>query len=295
MDTERRKSYLTRLFTPYRKGGKIHLFVLQFLGGDGNELKKKFWSKRSSSRMAFELYSGLKDNDDIKELFFEFPLPGLASGGKGPNMDVYIETENDIIFIESKFKEKANLSYIKEGYLSKAYYSEEPYGERGMGLDERFYGNKWANRFATFCRDWEYIRNSNYWGEGCEWFEPKQETCHLSGILLFLFDKDNAERIKGKSIHLYNVYWKLGEKDGTPEMSQQFEDLANTFLTEIFKEYGSELGITDLETGTYTVEDVRATPELLSPDIHSLGIDLDMRMKEYDELVIGQTRKSLNK
>ena len=295
MDTERRKSYLKRLFTPYRKGGKIHLFVMQFLGGDGNELKKKFWSKRSSSRMAFELYSGLKDNDDIKELFFEYPLPGLASGGKGPNMDVYIETENDIIFIESKFKEKANLKYIKEGYLSKAYYSEEPYGERGMGLDERFYGNKWANRFARFCRDWEDIRNSNSWGEEYEWFEPKQETCHLSGILLFLFDTDNAERIKGKGIHLYNIYWKLGEKDGTPEMSQQFEDLANSFLTEILEEYGSKLGITDLDTGTYTVEDIRTTPELLSPDIHSLGTDLDLRLKEYDDLVIGQTRESLNK
>ena len=295
MNAERRKSYLKRLFTPYRKGGKIHLFVLQFLGGDGNELKKKFWLQRSSSRMAFELYSGLKDNDDIKELFFEYPLPGLASGGKGPNMDVYIETENDIIFIESKFKEKANLKYIKEDYLSKAYYSEDPYGKRHMGLDERFYGNKWASRFAKFCRDWEDIRNSNNWGKEYEWFEPKQETCHLSGILLYLFDPVNAERIKGKSIHLYNIYWKLGEKDGTPELSQQFEDLANSFLAEIFEEYGNKLGITDLETGTYTVEDIRATPELLSPDIHSLGADLDMRLKEYDDLVIGQTRESLNK
>ena len=196
---------------------------------------------------------------------------------------------------ESKFKEKANLKYIKEDYLSKAYYSEDPYGKRHMGLDERFYGNKWASRFARFCRDWEDIRNSNNWGKEYEWFEPKQETCHLSGILLYLFDPVNAERIKGKSIHLYNIYWKLGEKDGTPEMSQKFEDLANSFLTEIIEEYGNKLGITDLETGTYTVNDIRATPELLSPDIHSLGADLDMRLKEYDELVIGQTRKSLNK
>ena len=293
MTTERKIEYLERLFTPYRKKGEFRSFLLQFLEGDGKELYTKFWAPNSSSRMAFELYSGLKDDEAIKDLCFEFRLPGLASGGKGPNIDVFIETEKDIIFIESKFTERANLNFIDTGYLPKAYYAKEPYGRKGFNLVKRFYDNGWAEDFSIFCNDWEKEMVNNGWHRGCDWFEPKQETCHMSGILLWLFREKNAGRIKGKRILLYNVYWKIGEIDGNPNMSQRFEDLANDFFTnKVMARYGKKLGITDLEMGYYTVQDILQTPELLSPDIHGFGKGVNERMKEFKDLTEGQTRSS---
>lgn len=286
MDTRKRREYLLRLLTPDKNGD---CFLFQYLEGDGNELQKKFWAPNSSSRMAFELYSGLKEY--VKELKFEFKLPRLCSGGKAPNMDVMIETEHDIIFIESKFTERANLHYQDNGYLSKAYYLDGPYGRKGLSLKERFHNNEWAKEFASFCNKWEEEMVKNGWHEGCDWFEPKQETCHLSGILLYLFEKKNAARIKGKSIHLFNVYWRFDGLDGNPLMPQHFEEKANETLEKIIGKYGKKLEIVDFEIGTYTVQDIRETPELLSPDIHSLGKNVEERMKQFDDLAYGQTRQ----
>jgi hypothetical protein len=286
MDKKKKRDYLVRLLTPDKSGD---CFVFQFLEGDGNELQKKFWAPNSSSRMAFELYSGLRGMAGINDLRFEFQLPGLKSGGKGPNMDVLIETAHDLIFIESKFSEKANLHYIDNNYLSKAYYYDGLHGKKT--LKERFHKNEWATDFAGFCKEWEEEMVLNGWHDGCDWFEPKQETCHLSGILLFLFKEKNAERIKGKRIRLFNVYWRFDGQDGNPSMSQRFEEKANTLIEKIISQYGSNLGFVDFEIGCYTVQDIRKNPELLSPDIHNLGINVEERLKEFDNLANGQTRR----
>ena len=292
MTEEKKKEYYLRLLEPYKKGDRLNCFLIQYLEGDGNELHKKFWAPNSSSRMAFELYSGLKDNLTVKDLRFEYQLPGLASGGKGPNMDVFIETDKDIIFIESKFTEKANLHYTDNGYLSKAYYDKRPYGSKKMNLVERFYGNGWAEGFSVFCDNWEKEMDRNGWHKGCDWFEPKQETCHMSGVLLWLFNEENLSRINGKGIHIFNVYWRMGEKDGNPAMSQRFEELANDYLTKVFIKYKDRLGITSLEMDIYTVQDILETPEFISPDIHSFGNDVIERMKEFEELTKGQSRNN---
>ena len=185
--------YLEKMIQPYEKKNRKKYPIVQFLLGDGKELYEKFWQKKSSSRMAYDLYSWMKDDERIVDFEFEFQLPRLKSGGKGPNMDVYVETKDELIFIESKFTEKANLHYKDNGYLKKAYYENCPYGRSKMELKERYYGNEWANEFSGFCEEWEKTMDSNHWHEGNDWFEPKQETCHLSGILLFLYDKNNKE------------------------------------------------------------------------------------------------------
>ena len=207
-------------------------------------------------------------------------------------MDVFIETDHEIIFIESKYSEKANLHYIDNGYLSKAYYDKAPYGKHQMNLCSRYANNEWGEKFAEFCTEWEKEMEKNKWHKGCDWFEPKQETCHMSGILLWLFNSVNQDRIRGKHICLYNVYWRIGEIDGNPEMPQRFEDMANKYLREIIKESKKDIGIKDFEIGYYTVQDVLQTPELLSPEIHSLGSDVNERIEEFRKLAQGQTRKS---
>ena len=201
-----RQEYLLKLFSPYKKKGEIKFFIFQYLRGAGKELNKKFWSPVSSSRLAFNLYSWLAKNDSpVVDFEFEYQLPGLKSGGMGPNMDVYIETKDEIIFIESKFTEKADLNYINledepSSYLSPAYYAPS-HGKKGMELKDRFYEYPFAEEFSKFCYSWEKTMRSHLdWREHVDWFEPKQETCHLSGILLFLFDPKNKALIKGKKI-----------------------------------------------------------------------------------------------
>ena len=79
--------------------------------------------------------------------------------------------------------------------------------------------------------------------------------------------------------------------DGNPLMPQHFEEKANETLEKIIGKYGKKLEIVDFEIGTYTVQDIREMPELLSPDIHSLGKNVEERMKQFDDLAYGQTRQ----
>ena len=179
--------YLKRLmFDSYEKKGQTKFFIFQYLQGAGNELQSKFWSEHSSSRMAFELYSGLAKNKDVIDLEFEKQLDGPKSGGMGPNMDVYIETEEEIIFVESKFTEKANLNYINrkneaDSYLSPAYWKNAEYGRKKMTLEKRL-DHRFAETFAAFCNEWENEMQNWRKRGSVDWFEPKQETCHLSGM-----------------------------------------------------------------------------------------------------------------
>ena len=97
-------NYFERMIIPYDKKGK-KLFITQYLSGDGNELNKKFWAVNSSSRFAFELYSWMarEEAKDVLDFQFEKKLKNIVGSPKNPNMDVYIEKKDEIIFIESKF------------------------------------------------------------------------------------------------------------------------------------------------------------------------------------------------
>ena len=261
IDDNKKLKYLEEMIQPYEKKNTKKYPIVQFLLGDGNEFSGKFWQNRSSSRMAYDLYSWMKNESQVLDFEFEFHLPGLKSGGKGPNMDVFIETKDEIIFIESKFTEKANLHYKDNGYLKDAYYVKEPYGRSKKVLVERFDGNQWANDFSDFCIEWEDLMEKNGWHEGTDWFEPKQETCHLSGILLFLFDKKNNKLIKNKKIRLYNIFWRMPE-DNCSEMEKQFCERAQILINKILSK--NNPGIKDFKIDAFSIQDMLATPKKLS-------------------------------
>jgi hypothetical protein len=265
IDNTDKLKYLERMIQPYVKKNQKKYPIMQFLLGDGKELSGKFWEKKSSSRMAYDLYSWMQDDSKVLDFAFEYQLPGLKSGGNGPNMDVYIETQDELIFIESKFTEKANLHYMDNGYLKEAYYKDGPYGSNKMGLVKRFYDNQWAKRFSEFCEEWERTMESYHWHEGSDWFEPKQETCHLSGILLFLFNDGNKALIKDKSIRLYNIYWKL-ENDKESDMKKSFCEKAQQLINDIVSSNKS-LGIRDFKIDAFTAQEMLKTPGRLSSHI----------------------------
>lgn len=256
--------YLEEMLQPYEKKNEKKYFIEQFLHGAGNELDEKFWELRSSSRMAYDLYSWMKDERNVIDFAFEYQLPGLKSGGNGPNMDVFIETKDELIFIESKFTEKANLHYIDNNYLREAYYKDGDYGSKGMTLDKRFDENEWAKNFSNFCYEWEEEMNKKNWHKGRDWFEPKQETCHLSGILLFLFKGENKQIIRNKKIRLYNIYWKM-DGDENSAMKQRFCELAQKLIDDIIAK--DNPGIQDFKIDAFSVQEMLENQELLSSHI----------------------------
>lgn len=227
MNEEIKKEYYKRLISPYSdKQGKEKLFIDQYLQGSGNELESKFWSPNSSSRLAFDLYSWLVNENCIVDFQFEKKLPGVICSKKGPagvpNMDVYFETDRNRVFIESKYTESSSFAYTKgkSPKLSKAYWAEDVYG--GLNITERFYGEEnIAHSFSKFCNDIQNKIDSfkvNQW----KWFDVKQETCHLFGIIFYLLGakKENkqyicthSKNLLNKKVHLCNIIWKLGNEN----------------------------------------------------------------------------------
>ncbi|NLY48683.1 MAG: hypothetical protein GX059_06640 [Clostridiales bacterium] len=114
------KKNLIWLNTPYEKKNQIKTFISQYNSGDGNELKKKFWSVHSSSRYAFEAYSWLANEKSCLDIEFEMKLPALTGYSVGaPNMDVYIEFTDKNIFIESKLLECEEISLSSNYFFDK--------------------------------------------------------------------------------------------------------------------------------------------------------------------------------
>ena len=280
-----KQDYIKRLGKPYIKKGTQKFFLDQFAAGAGNELNVKFWNKRSSSRFAFDLYSWMAYDDSIVDFEFEYHLPGMKSGGMGPNMDVYIETAKDIIFIESKFSEMANLHFIDNGYLSKAYYLDEAYGRRKMYLSERYYDHGFASQISKFCIEFENEMKNSKWHSGIDWFEPKQETCHLIGILLYL--KNNEEYLKDKRIRFCNIYYSL-KNDIKTELYKAFEKS----VSELLENIKSQLGGITIEFKAFSVQEMLNNNSLLS-DAIKFPKDINESIKPYEALAKDKTRKEM--
>jgi len=226
-------------------------FIEQFLKGSGNELKKKFWSSRSSSRLCFDLYSWLCNEPKVNNFQFEKQLPGVKTGRNRvsgvPNMDVYFEyDESDIIFIESKYTEKDDWKYKKDKgskgcHLSEAYWTPGGYRScRELNITERFHGYQdVAVQFSHFCEEIQGLidnkkQNQDEYSMYC-WFDPKQETCHLFGIIFYVLNND----IRDRNIHLCNNVWRCEDSKDSFTMNDSivgcFKNKAEKMLNDIFK------------------------------------------------------------
>lgn len=244
-----REDYYRRLTTPTSKGD---LFIDQYIQGSGNELNGKFWSKNSSSRLAFDLYSWIAEDKGILSFQFEKQLPGvicISSGTSGvPNMDVFFETHDTLVFIESKYTEpKASLKY-KNGDLSKAYWYDGKYGRANFDLSTRFYHQEEvAKSFSAFC---ETMQKATI-GNKRNWFDLKQETCHLFGILFYVLcasiegtsfscNLDKARQVfNGKKVVLCNNVWGLvGDSFEEKELPlvEKFKKESERLLNDIFNQ-----------------------------------------------------------
>lgn len=234
-------------------------FIYDYISGDGDELASKFWNEKSSSRLAFDMWSWLVDHPSVKSISFERKLPGVIASRRGtsgvPNMDVYVNTEDTLLFVESKYTELAGTSYkdAASGGLSKAYWSDEVYG--GLAPRKRFYDEQFIfNKFSSFVNDVQDLLNSKGIDDSSKWFDAKQETCHLFGIIFGLLAAGRYEDgyhinpqpgiLKGKKAILLNAVCNMygdeidePKRESTPE---QFRIMAEKMVNSILVHYGYE-------------------------------------------------------
>lgn len=297
ISNEEKLQYFERLIEPYKFKDKTQFFIEQYLKGAGKELSGSFWNVKSSSRMAFDLFSWLVKLQNVKDFSFEYKLPGLQSGGESPNMDVFIETIDEIIFIESKYSERASLNY-KKGHLPKAYFSKEPHGKRGWSLEKRYYNEPICNEIISFIDDVDSFLAKQTMRGKCEWFYPKQETCHLIGIILMLLghgDKQIRDEIlKGKELRFYNVFWKFDKDDEKSSLAQFFKKRASDLFNQVFdSNVHPEYKNIKFVYETLTVQDLLSNTKQISKHIKYKTDEITKLMKPYFENANGETRKSM--
>ena len=209
-----RIEYLSRLKLPYMKKGKSKCFYDQFNQGSGSELKGKFWSGISSSRLAFEMYSWLANEKGIDDIEFELKLVGVTSRGV-PNMDAFIEINGEPIFIENKFTECYE-QIINCAMLPGAYWKEVGDPEAlttdgkpiGSTLLSRYHSDQVAmDEFLSFIKNMKFeLENIDSNEKPKTWMEYGQEIKHLYGLYFYL--KQHTE-YHNKRVRFFNVYYYL--------------------------------------------------------------------------------------
>lgn len=201
-----KEEYYNRLSKHYTKRGVEKLFIDQFMAGSGNELKEKFWSPRSSARLCFDLYSWMGEDEGFDDVEFEYKLCCLVSGGRRvyANMDVYYAVGNEVTFIESKYTETAdNRNYTND--LPEAYWktSREYKSASGKVVRQEIlerYSNREdvMNQFLAFIGDISEELNKR---GAVSWFDAKQETCHLLGIVNYVLSDALDEKVEVVNFH----------------------------------------------------------------------------------------------
>ncbi len=223
---EIQQDYLRRLKTPYVKKGEEKSFFEQYQRGSGQEIKDgKFWRTISSSRLCFDLYSWMADDDGYFDIEFEKKLVGLNGGGSPPNMDVFFETSSEIFFIESKYTEEISGQFsIPEAYYvetdeyhtTKGKLTKKPILDRYRGYADV------KNAFVSFI---EYVKKLESKRVGSTWFDSKQEICHLLGIVYYILENKPK-----KAVHFLNVAANYSDDPISVPFCIKGEDMVKTLL-----------------------------------------------------------------
>lgn len=236
---EQKIEYLNRLSKPYIKNNKKKIFFDQYMNGDGSELKCKFWSKHSSSRIAFDLYSCLANDNTVDDFEFEYQLPGILFKNKEsgvPNMDVYYQKGSTIYFIESKFTESPKDSLPQAYYIDTDEYKNTKNQLRVEPIKNRFRNNSYvASEFSRFSKNYkdktEHIDKK-------DWFNYKQEICHLFGIIFYAKEKITTSTINQidfrNIVYDFDDYEILG-KDHISQSALEFINDAKDLINRIFE------------------------------------------------------------
>lgn len=235
----KKSEYRKRISIPYIKNGQKKIFFDQYTNGSGKELEKKFWSKISSSRIAFDLYSCLVNDETVDDFEFEYKLPGILYKKKEsgvPNMDVYYQKGSTIYFIESKFTETPSDSLPQAYYIETDEYKNTRNKTVVEPIEKRFRDNSFVA--AEFSRFAQKYKNKTEHIDAKDWFDYKQETCHLFGIIFYAIERLSTSTIK--QINFRNIVYDFDDYEilGKEHISQsalQFINDAKELTNRIFE------------------------------------------------------------
>lgn len=277
---ELQKDYLRRLTTPYIKKGQSKNFFDQIKNASGQEIKNgKFWRIKSSSRLCFDLYSWMADDDNYVDIEVEKKLTGLKAGGSPPNMDVYFETTSEIFFIESKYTEQVSGKFkIPEAYWveSDDYYTTKGEITKKPILDRYRGHNDIKDKFVSLIKHTKHLDEKR---KGATWFDAKQEICHLLGIVFYLL-----ENKPNKRVHFLNVAANYKKDDLANDFCIKAKDMmgeilrGNSISTEFdyklcsVKEFMESFGILDKQgyKTNKTVHELVSNPVLYDISKHPI-------------------------
>lgn len=232
--------YVQRLLVPVNGDD---CFALQFSHGEGNELKEHFWSPRSSSRLAFDVFSALAKCNKVQTIEFEKVLKGVVGSPKSPDLDVYFETDTDVCYIESKYCEYVTNNKLKNGFLrinendkdslllSPAYWDNN----KKEKLIRHFHKNcDVAETFSNFVLSENKKVKALDEGNSIDWFFAKQECTHLFGILFDCLDKIAKAPAFSKNVHFYNVVFNVDGQEGVSDFARDFFNEAKRSFARFF-------------------------------------------------------------
>lgn len=171
--------------------------------GDGNELETKFRAAHSSSALGVNCFApfrrqlsdlSLSGNRGFNSLQFEAKCPTGLRGRRAPNLDLILQTDNEITGIESKLTEYLTRHQAK---FSPAYEDQIQDHRRQQG---------W---FREMLRLMEEPRAYN-------WLNAAQLIKHAFGL-------DHS--FPGKSVTLLYLYWEPAEIEGHPVFAEHRREI----------------------------------------------------------------------
>ena len=134
------------------------------------------------------------------------------------------------------------------------------------------------------------MENNPKWKDGGSWFEPKQETCHLIGILFYVFK--HREELRGKTIKLLNIYWWMNGDNQDPEIKKQFCTKAMNLLEDIKEKFDLDI---KFEISAFTVQKLSKENSLLSKNIHFPEGLIESVIERNESIVGNRTRRAFKR
>lgn len=192
----------------------------QFGGGSGKELKDKMFALRSSAAMTYNIFG----NDDVTILPNDFITSGkysvsyerqfntLNNSNSPANLDVVLESDEEIVFIEVK--------------LFEPFYHKINYEKELSGAYEEDFRYVYSDSFYFFQRAIEKIQTS-----AIKRYDAWQMFKHSLGI----YNYARTNELKKKKLTLLNCVWTFN--DEISDSNIQFE------INKIMKEEQAEFKI----------------------------------------------------
>lgn len=183
---------------------------------DGNELEQKMKALRSSSAMTYNIIGNdhviVKDSSQYfipgrYQVFFEEQLPTLKRNPRKANMDVFLKSEQELIFCEMKMTEWL---FNKPGVLKESYFDRNRYFD--------------ADAFQAFssCLDKIVLEEPTDYGtyhSALEQYDVLQMYKHTLAVYNYAIkNKGNIPSV----IRLVNCVWHLPETDFLSEDAKVF-------------------------------------------------------------------------